>query len=153
MWPEWSAWTWWGIALALTPLLVLPTIWDNRAAIWMRVPPWRWQCHSAHAAFTRNPGNGPAAAKVIERVSSTARAISVYHEFMAAAHRTNEESVRYALADRFRKEGPSDAALEFLNAPPAIEKRRREYDDSDSTRYEWDILLFVRQEPPEWPRS
>ena len=33
MWPEWSAWTWWGIALSLTPFLALPTIYDYRHAL------------------------------------------------------------------------------------------------------------------------
>ena len=30
MWPEWSPWTWWAIALGLTPFLVLPTLYDHR---------------------------------------------------------------------------------------------------------------------------
>ena len=34
MWPEWSAWTWWGIAVALIPLLAGPKIYDYRRDIW-----------------------------------------------------------------------------------------------------------------------
>ena len=33
MWPEWSAWTWWGLATAMLPLLAIPTIWDQRHAL------------------------------------------------------------------------------------------------------------------------
>lgn len=33
MWPEWSAWTWWGLAAAFIPLLAVPTIYDHRERI------------------------------------------------------------------------------------------------------------------------
>ena len=33
MWPEWSAWTWWGLATAMLPLLLVPTLWDRRRSI------------------------------------------------------------------------------------------------------------------------
>lgn len=32
MWPEWSAWTWWGLAAATLPLYALPTVWDRWGA-------------------------------------------------------------------------------------------------------------------------
>ena len=30
MWPEWSAWTWWGLSLACLSLLAVPTLYDRR---------------------------------------------------------------------------------------------------------------------------
>ena len=30
MWPEWSAYMWWALALACLPLLAVPTLWDQR---------------------------------------------------------------------------------------------------------------------------
>ena len=47
MWPEWSAWTWWGIGIGMAPLLAVPTAWDNREAIRLRLcrmmqESWPW---------------------------------------------------------------------------------------------------------------
>lgn len=33
MWPEWSPWTWWGLALASLPLYAVPTVYDYRIKI------------------------------------------------------------------------------------------------------------------------
>ena len=35
MWPEWSAWAWWGLALAMLPLYAVPTIYGRRHKIYM----------------------------------------------------------------------------------------------------------------------
>ena len=38
MWPEWSAWAWWIIALGLTPALALPRLYDHRKSLmaWLK---------------------------------------------------------------------------------------------------------------------
>ena len=33
MWPEWSAWTWWGLALLGLPMYFAPNIWAGRHSI------------------------------------------------------------------------------------------------------------------------
>ncbi|MDE0489221.1 MAG: hypothetical protein OXI07_08530 [Gammaproteobacteria bacterium] len=38
MWPEWSAWTWWGLATACLPLFAVPTLYDKWKARQPRAP-------------------------------------------------------------------------------------------------------------------
>ncbi len=34
MWPEWSAWTWWGLTtVVVVPALIAPVIWNRKAGI------------------------------------------------------------------------------------------------------------------------
>lgn len=39
MWPEWSAWTWWGLATLMLPLFAVPTLYD------------KWQAREKGAAW------------------------------------------------------------------------------------------------------
>ena len=95
MWPEWSAWTWWGIGIGLTPFLAVPTIWDRRhsLATWIAT-------HTRHKvgvgdkrAIETHPGNGLGIANLILNAKTTDEAEMLFDNFMPQPHKHREERV------------------------------------------------------------
>ena len=144
MWPEWSALTWWGLALACLPLLAIPTLWDNRHQLTPVLPTGvLLPAGRDYRAFRRDPRRGDVAACLILRAPSFGEAVRLFNDCRhSESGAISQDRLYGALIERMRTEGPAADVLAFLESE-GVEGIPDDMVDAERERaFEWMIITF-----------
>lgn len=166
MWPEWSAWTWWGLATAVLGLLAVPTIWDNRASLgtsFRRL----FQIRSGDGTFDqglkefrRDQGRGDLATRLIETAPDFQRAEKIFNDCRHDQNPRRLDLLDKAMVERLHKEGMTPETWRFLESERSQFARVNmadsmmgdEADDEREKHYQWMIMEWDETQKERRPK-
>ena len=161
MWPEWSAWTWWALATAVLPLLIVPTIWDRRESLFPMLTVGG-TFHRTFKEFQRDQGRGDIAARLIQIAPDFQRAEAIFESWHYDRQPRAMEMAVDAMVARIRDEGETPQTAMFLNgALSALADSTRQFlpkdphGVNDTYHFEWAVMCFegMWKQPDRFPRK